>query len=391
MWAGFFVSQVGTQMQVVAVAWQVYQLTGDPLALGAIGLARVLPIVVLGVFGGVFADVVDRRRMLLGTQSAMMLCSLGLFYLTNAGMVSMPFLYAFCVLAGVATALGNPARQAMIPTLVPEEALARALGLSVSSWQLATVLGPTIGGFVLAAYGAEVVYLLDAASFVAMIVALLLIRPRGAAAPATSVGLDALAEGFRFLWRTPILLGLMLADFLGTFFAGAMLLMPIFASELLDVGPQGLGMLFAAPAAGSALVALAIAVLGPPPLSGATVLVCIGLYGLATAAFGATGSFELALLFLALGGAADGASTVVRQTLRQLLTPDHLRGRMTGVTMIFFMGGPQLGELEAGAVARLFGVRTSVILGGILCTLSAATLAVVLPGLRRYRLHGPER
>lgn len=391
MWAGFFVSQVGTQMQVVAVAWQVYQLTGDPLALGAIGLARVLPIVVLGVFGGMFADVVDRRRMLLGTQSAMMLCSLGLFYLTHAGLVSMPLLYAFCVLAGIATALSNPARQAMIPTLVPESALARALGLSVSSWQLATVLGPTVGGIVLGAYGADVVYLLDAASFVAMIVALLLIRPRGSAAPATTVGLEALAEGFRFLWQTPILLGLMLADFLGTFFAGAMLLMPIFASELLDVGPRGLGLLFAAPAAGSALVALSIAVLGPPPLSGATVLVCIGLYGVSTAAFGASGSFEMALLFLALGGAADGASTVVRQTLRQLLTPDHLRGRMTGVTMIFFMGGPQLGELEAGALARLVGVRASVIVGGILCTLSAATLAVVLPGLRRYRLHGPER
>lgn len=388
MWGGFFVSQVGTQMQVVAVAWQVYQLTGDPLALGAIGLARVLPVVVLGVFGGVFADVVDRRRLLLGTQTAMMLCSLGLWWLTDSGRVSVPLLYAFCVLAGSATALSNPARQAMIPTLVPEATLPRALGLSVSSWQLATVLGPTLGGLVLAAHGPAAVYLLDAASFVAMIVALLLIRKRGRAAPSTTVGLDALAEGFRFLWKTPILLGLMLADFLGTFFAGAMLLMPIFASELLHVGPQGLGLLFAAPAVGSALVALGIAVLGAPPLAGATVLVCIGVYGLSTAAFGATGSFPLALLFLAIGGAADGASTVVRQTLRQLLTPDHLRGRMTGVTMIFFMGGPQLGELEAGALARFAGVRTSVIVGGLLCTASAAVLALVLPGLRRYRLHG---
>jgi MFS family permease len=139
------------------------------------------------------------------------------------------------------------------------------------------------------------------------------------------------------------------------------------------------------------MVALAIALVGPPPLSGATVLVCIAFYGMAITAFGATGSFELALLFLALSGVADGASTVVRQTLRQLLTPDHLRGRMTGVTMIFFMGGPQLGELEAGVVARLFGVRTSVIVGGILCTISAGVLAFALPGLRRYRLHGPER
>ena len=176
-------------MQVVAVAWQVYQLTGDPLALGAIGLARVLPVIVFGVFGGVFADVVDRRRLLLGTQSAMMLCSLGLWWVTDTGRVTMPILYAFCVLAGSATALSNPARQAMIPTLVPEAALPRALGLSVSSWQLATVLGPTLGGFVLGVSGAAVVYLVDAASFVAMIVALLLMRSRGKAAPtATKIG-----------------------------------------------------------------------------------------------------------------------------------------------------------------------------------------------------------
>jgi MFS family permease len=388
IWVGFFVSQVGTQMQMVAVAWQVYQLTGDPLALGAIGLARVLPVVLFGVFGGMVADVVDRRRMLLCTQTVLMLSSLGLSYLTYHGLVTMPLLYLFCVIGGSAAALSNPARQAMIPSLVSEAALPRALGLSVSSWQFATVLGPTAGGVLLGSYSAGLVYLIDASSFVAMILALLLIRPRGSAAPTTTVGLDALAEGFRFLWRTPILLGLMLADFLGTFFAGAMLLMPIFANELLNVGPRGLGLLLGAPAAGSMLVALAIAVIGSPPLNGATVLACIALYGLATAAFAVTGSFALALLFLALSGAADGASTVVRQTLRQILTLDHLRGRMTGVTMIFFMGGPQLGELEAGALARLVGVRSSVLIGGLLCTGSAAALSVFLPGLRRYRLHG---
>lgn len=391
LWAGFFVSQVGTQMQVVAVAWQVYQLTGDPLALGAIGLARVVPVIVLGVFGGLFADVVDRRRLLLGTQSAMMAFSLGLFILTETGRVTLPALYVFCVAAGTATALSNPARQALIPTLVPEVVLARALGLSVSSWQLATVLGPTLGGLLLASHGAGVVYLLDAVSFLAMIVALLAIRSRGTAAPQTAPGLEALREGFVFLWRTPILLGLMVADFLGTFFAGAMLLMPIFANDLLRVGPRGLGFLFAAPAVGSMLVALVIALVGAPPLAGATVLWCIALYGASIAAFGATQSFELALLFLVVSGAADGVSTVVRQTLRQLLTPDHLRGRMTGVTMIFFMGGPQLGEIEAGALARLVGVRASVVAGGLLCAVSAAAMAVAVPSLRRYRLHEPAR
>jgi MFS family permease len=385
LWLGFFVSQLGTQMQVVAVAWQVYRLTNDPLALGALGLARVLPVIVLGVFGGVVADVVDRRRLMMATQSAMMATSLGLFALTAADRVPLPVLYGFCLISGTATALTNPARQAMIPTLVPEAILARALGLSVTSWQLATVVGPTVGGLVLAARGPALVYLIDAASFLAMLVALVAIRSRGVAAPEARADWRAIVEGFRFLARTPVLLSLMLLDFIGTFFAGAMLLLPIFADQLLSVGPSGLGLLFAAPAVGSAVVALAIALRGSPPLTGATVLWCVGLYGVATAAFGASTSFPVALLFLTLAGAADGVSTVVRQTLRQLLTPDELRGRMTGVSMIFFMGGPQLGELEAGVVGRLFGVHASVVAGGVACALSALVFAAVAGGLRRFR------
>jgi MFS family permease len=387
LWIGFFVSQIGSQMQVIAVAWQVYKLTHDPLALGAIGLARVVPVIALGVFGGVAADVVDRRKLLLVTQSAMMATSLGLFALTTADRVTVPILYAFCFVSGAAVAAGNPARQAMIPTLVPESLLARALGLSVTTWQLATVVGPTVGGIVLAARGPGLVYLIDGLSFLAMIAVLLAIRSRGAAAPEARADWRSVAEGFRFLARTPILLSLMLVDFLGTFFAGAMLLLPIFADQLLDVGPSGLGLLFAAPSVGSALVALTIAVKGPPPLAGATVLWSVGLYGLATAAFGATRSFPAALLFLVFAGAADGISTVVRQTLRQLLTPDELRGRMTGLSMIFFMGGPQLGELEAGVVGRLLGVRVSVVLGGLACATGAVVFAAFAHGLRRFHLH----
>lgn len=387
LWAGFFVSQIGSQMQIVAVAWQVYRLTNDPLALGALGLARVLPVILFGLAGGVFADVVDRRRLLLGATVVQMAGSFGLFALSSADRVTLPILYGFSMLLGASVAVANPARQAMIPSLVPVELLPRALGLGVTSWQLATVLGPSLGGFALAAAGPSVVYLVDAISFLAVIAALLAIRSRGAAAPDASPGLESLFEGFRFLRRTPILLSLMLADFLGTFFAGAMMLMPIFADQVLRVGPRGLGLLFAAPAVGSALVAAVISLRGAPPLAGATVLWSIALYGLATAGFGASRSFPMALGCLALAGAADGVSTVVRQTLRQLLTPDELRGRMTGVSMIFFMGGPQLGELEAGWLGRLVGVQTSVVVGGLACTLSAAGFAVFARGLRRFR-HG---
>lgn len=385
LWAGFFVSQVGSQMQVVAVAWQVYRLTHDPLALGALGLARILPVIALGVFGGLVADLVDRRRLLLATQIAMMATSLGLFALSATDRVTVPILYAFCLMSGTAVALSNPARQALIPTLVPESLLARALGLSITSWQLATVVGPTVGGIVLAARGPALVYLIDGVSFVAMILALLAIRSRGAAAPEARADWRSVVEGFRFLAHTPILLSLMLLDFLGTFFAGAMLLLPIFADQLLEVGPTGLGLLFAAPSVGAAIVALTIALKGPPPLTGATVLSSVALYGIAIAAFGSATSFVLALAFLTVAGAADGVSTVVRQTLRQLLTPNELRGRMTGVSMIFFMGGPQLGELEAGVLGRLIGVRASVVLGGLACATSALLFALRARGLRRFR------
>lgn len=388
-WLGSFVSQIGSQMQIVAVSWQVYRLTNDPLALGALGLARVLPVIVLGLFGGVIADAVDRRRLLLASTVVLMAGSLALFALTVAGRVDLAALYVFCLVSGAAVAVANPARQAMVPTLVPEEILPRALGLGVTGWQLATVLGPGLGGIVLAASGPALVYLVDAISFLAILGALLAIRSRGAPAPGAGVGLGPLLEGFRFLRRTPVLLSLMLVDFLGTFFAGAMMLMPIFADRLLDVGPGGLGLLFAAPAVGSAFVAFAISLRGAPPLAGRTVLWSIAIYGLATAAFGAARSFPAALACLALAGAADGVSTVVRQSLRQMLTPDEFRGRMTGIGMIFFMGGPQLGELEAGVLGRLLGVRASVVLGGIACAASAAAFAVFARRLRRFEHRAP--
>ena len=282
--------------------------------------------ILFGVFGGVFADVVDRRLLLLGTQSAMMLCSLGLWWLTATGHVTMPLLYAFCVLAGSATALSNPARQAMIPTLVPEAALPRARSGSACRRGSSRRCSGRPSAASSSASGAAVVYLMDAVSFVAMIVALLLMRSRGEAAPTATIGLDASPEASRFLWKTPILLGLMLADFLGTFFAGAMLLMPIFASEL-HVGPKVSACCSPRPPGrrpGAGRTRHRRARLAAA--RGSTVLLCIGLYGLSTAAFGTTRLVPLALLFLALGGAADGASAVVRQTLRQLLTPDHLRG-----------------------------------------------------------------
>jgi hypothetical protein len=208
---------------------------------------------------------------------------------------------------------------------------------------------------------------------------------RGAARPETQVGLEAVKEGIRFVRTQPVIRTTMLLDFFATFFGGSLLLMPIFANELLQVGPRGLGVLYAAQPAGAALAGIWLATRSLPPRQGRLILWAVAVYGAAVAVFGASRSFPLSLAALALSGAADTVSTVIRQTLRNLLTPDALRGRMTSLNMMFFMGGPQLGEVEAGAVARAFGPRVSVASGGLLCVGVAALTAAIAPALRRYR------
>jgi MFS family permease len=199
------------------------------------------------------------------------------------------------------------------------------------------------------------------------------------------VSLGALREGLSFVWRTPIIVQTMTLDFVATFFASATALLPIFAAEILHVGPRGLGLLGAAPAVGSVIAALAMARLGMLSRQGATVIGAIGVYGAATIAFGLSKVFWFSLLMLALTGAADSISTVLRQTIRQLVTPNHLRGRMTSVNMIFFMGGPQLGEMEAGVLAKLLGAPLSVITGGVGCLIAVVLAARRSTSLLNYR------
>ena len=382
--AGQLVSLTGSQMQQVAVVWQLYLFTRSPWALGLLGLFRVLPLLVFALGGGVVADVFDRRRLMIGTQSTFALVSVALAVLSASGAAGAWALYAAAALTGAASAFDAPARQALLPLLVPREDLPSALALSGLVWQIATVVGPALGGVVLAWTGVVPVYALDAASFLAVIGALLAMHHRAPARTGTAVGLSAALEGLRFMQRAPIIRTTMLLDFVATFFGGSMLLMPIFADQILSVGPRGLGLLYASQPAGAALAGLVLSSRGIPRRQGAAVLVAVAAYGMAVAAFGVSRWFPLSLLALAASGAADTVSMVIRQTLRQLLTPDELRGRMTSINMIFFVGGPQLGEVEAGAVARAFGARVSVASGGLLCVLAAAFTAALAPALRRY-------
>jgi len=387
LWIGQMISVTGSQMQLVAINWHVYLLTKSPLALGGVGLVRILPIIVCSLFGGVVADAVDRKRLMLATQGLMLISATALAVMTATGLQSIWPIYALTAVASAALAFDNPARQAMLPTLVPVADFPNAVSLGIIVFNSAMIVGPALAGFLLSLRGPALIYGINAVSFLAVIAALVLMRASGSAQsdePAPEISLGALREGLSFVWRTPIIVQTMTLDFVATFFASATALLPIFAAEILNVGARGLGLLAAAPGTGSIISGLAMARIGITKKQGRIVLASVAIYGAATVVFGLSRWFWLSLLMLSITGAADTISTVLRQTIRQLVTPNHLRGRMTSVNMIFFMGGPQLGEMEAGAVAALIGATLSVVTGGVGCLIAVAAASLWAKELMRY-------
>ncbi|MBM3130185.1 MAG: MFS transporter [Chloroflexi bacterium] len=385
IWVGQLISLAGTQMQQVAINWHIYILTKDPVALGLIGLMRVVPIIVFSLIGGAIADAHDRRRVLVVTQIAMMFFAAMLGLLTITGLINAPLIYALAALTAAAGAFDSPARQALYPNLVPKEHLTNAVSLINLSRQTASILGPTLAGFVIAAWNVEVVYWINAASFLAVLAALVLMKtPAQKNLGASQVSLSAVREGIRFVSKSPMILSTMLLDFLATFFSSATSLLPIFATEILRVGAQGLGILYGAESIGAIIAGAIMSLIGNIKRQGAILLGAVAAYGVATTLYGMSNIFILSLVLLALVGAADTVSTILRNTIRQLSTPDRLRGRMTSVNMIFFQGGPQLGNLEAGIAAALFGAPFAVISGGVATVLLVALTAWLVPQLREY-------
>jgi MFS family permease len=409
IWIGQFVSVIGTQMQLVAINWHIFQLlqgteislnlfgyhlalNSEALGLGGVGLARIIPIALFAVLGGALADVRNRRTLLLWTNGAAAIFAILLAVLTAAQLDTIWTIYLLTALTSATAAFSGPAYQSLVPNLVPEEHLTNAISLNSLSFQTATISGPALAGVLMASLGVSAVYTLNAVSFVAIIGALLLIRYRGgAAAKDTGLSWGAIVEGWQFVRHTRIIWGSMMLDFLATFFSSANTMLPLVAGQILRVGADGYGVLATAQAVGSLLTGVVLSLRKDIYRQGVVLLSSVAFYGVATMLFGISTSFVFSYILFALTGAADTVSTVIRQTIRQMMTPDRLRGRMTGINQIFFMGGPQLGEMEAGIVAALFGVPFAIVSGGLATIVLTGYIAWKYPKLREYtRAHMKE-
>ena len=302
-----------------------------------------------------------------------------------AGLETLWPIYLLVILSATVEGISNPTRQALIPLLVPKADFPAASTMGILAFQIAMVTGPAIGGVLIAVSGVSAAYAIDALSFAVVIGAVLAMRFKPPPIRLNMGGFEAARQGFRFLRETPILLSVMAADFVATFFGASTTLMPVFAEDILNVGPGGLGLLLSAPAAGAVIVVSILSVVRLPDQAGKVFLLSVGAYGACLLGFGLSRDFVLSLLFLAGSGASDAISTTLRQATRNLLTPDELRGRVAAVHRTMAVGGPQLGEFEAGITASLFGAGPSVAFGGSATMVAAFLIGKFAPGVFAYR------
>jgi hypothetical protein len=368
------------EMSFVAIGWQVYSIDGDPLDLGIVGLAMFLPLPLLALPAGHLADRYPRRTILalaIGLDAAV---AVGLLLATRSGAnETWPF-FVLAFATGVASALGSPAGRALTPSLVPQEILVQAFAQRSVAFQLSVIGGPALGGL-LFAIDPELVYLVAAAFSLVALAAVLALHAGRDGAGAGSPDLRSVLGGVRLVRRTPVLLGAISLDLFAVLFGGAVALLPVFAKDVLEVGPAGLGVLRAAPAVG-ALVAAAILTRRPIRRNaGRTLLTVVALYGLTMIVFGLSEAMWLSLLALAAGGGVDMVSVVLRQTILPLVTPDELRGRVTAVEMVFISASNELGAFESGVAAALIGAVPAVVIGGVLTIAVAVTWTRFFPGL----------
>jgi hypothetical protein len=382
LWGGQLVSSIGDQIQVVAIAWHIYVLTGSALQLGLVGVARAVPYLALNMFGGAVADVVDRRKLLMCTQMVQAVVSGWLMAATIRGTVSELTLYIATILSGAAQAFDLPPRQALMTNVVPPDELANAFTLNTLLRQTATVVGPGVGGLLIASVGLGWSYGANAMSFVVLTAAVFAMRPLRAAERTTAGSWELVIGGLRYGFSQPLVRWPLLLDFTTRAVGNARGLLPIYAKDIFVVGPEGLGWLNAALSLGAVAGGLVLGARGKPskPVSlmiGAYACEALGLIGV-----GLSRTFWMALIVLLGMGVANVLAEVPRVTMVQLSTPDELRGRVSALTYMFTYGGPQIGQMDSGALAASFGAPAAALIGGTLGVL--AVLGISLP-LREFQ------
>ncbi len=388
--AGSVSANVGMQMLIVAVGWDIYERTGSAMALGWIGLVQVLPVIGLALISGHVADRFDRRRIMMVALTVIALGSLGLAW-ESVNRSSIRGIYVLLLLRGTARAFLQPARASFMPLIVPRESFQNAVTWNTGGFQMAAVLGPAIGGALIALFrSATLVYLLEAMSAAFFVVALMLISHKPVQRRAERITLRSLGAGFGFLWNAPVIFGAITLDLFAVLLGGAETLLPIYAKDILHVGPTGLGWMRAAPAIGALGMAFLIAHRPPMQRAGRALLWSVAAFGVATILFGISRWYWLSLLMLVLIGAFDNVSVVIRHTLVQILTPDAMRGRVSAINGMFINASNELGGFESGLVAALLSPTLSVVTGGVGTLVIVASVTVLCPPLRRYgRLGDP--
>ena len=381
---------VATQLQAVVVSWQIYALTRDPLSLGLIGLAEALPFIGFALPAGHLADRLSRLRIMRAALSALLACSATLLWFTIQPGVVHPGrvwpIYLVIFVSGIARSFLQPSRTALSAEVVPRLLYPNAVTWRSSTWQLAAVVGPALGGLIYGFGSVTAAYAVDASLMLTALLAIARIRhvapSRGQASESM---LESLGSGIRFVRSQPVVLGAMALDLFSVLFGGATALLPVFADTILHVGPEGLGVLRAAPAAGAVVMSLALAHRPPLKRAGRTLLVNVALFGLFMIVFGVSRSFPLSLAALVVSGMVDTVSVVVRSTLLQVLTPEHLLGRVSSVNAIFIGSSNEIGAFESGVAAKLLGTVPSVVVGGLATLMVVTTTAIGVPELRRLR------
>ena len=371
-------------MQSVAVGWQVYEITRRPLDLGLVGLAQFLPGFLLFLAGGYAADHFRRKRVIQFCYLGFAVCSALLLSFTLRGNTSVHPIYAVLTLIGVLRAFNGPASQAFVPLLVAEEHFPNAVAWGSTFFQSATILGPTFGGILYGWSGsAKIVYAGAVVSFLAALVLLSTVRQHSVQRPRGNATLSSVFDGFRFLWRTKLVLGAISLDLFAVLLGGAVALLPVYAREILNIGPWGLGIMRAAPGAGAIMMAIAFTRWPLRRHAGATMLWCVAGFGVFTIVFGLSRSVTLSLVALFLLGACDMVSVIVRGVMVQLATPDDMRGRVSAVNMLFIGASNEFGQFESGITAHWFGTVAAVVFGGVGTLAIVGLWAWLFPELRR--------